>query len=124
MGQIQIQEVTADQAAQALARAGVIDPRGENSPADIARGGACLRVRTDNGDCFIVARVQGDTLWMDGAASDRSEGLAPLLGLLAQESARNAGCKRVKFETARPGLVRLARRRGWRFAAFVMEKDV
>lgn len=124
MGQIQVEEVTAEMAAAALARAGVVDPRGDNTPGDIARGGSCLRVRTENGDCFIVARVQGETFWMDGAASDRSEGLAPLLGHLAEEFARRAGCRRVAFETARPGLVRLARRRGWRFAAFVMEKEV
>lgn len=124
MGTLAVQEVTTAAAGQALARAGVVDPRGVNTPEAIAAGGQCLRLVTDHGECVMVVRVDAGTFWVDGAASDESKGLAPLLGQLAIEAAKRAGCRRVAFETARPGLVRLARRRGWKFAAFVMEHEV
>lgn len=124
MGQIQIEQVSTDHAAQALARAGVADPRCENSPADIARGGTCLRFVAEEGACVFVARQNGGVFFVDGAASEGGAGLASVGLVLAEASARQAACTRVVFETTRPGLVRLARKRGYRIAGFIMEKEV
>jgi hypothetical protein len=117
--EIQVLEVGPDRVAAALARAGVYDPRGANTPASIAAGGACFEFRTPGGCCAFVVRVDDGVWWIDGAASDGGEGMA-FIGLeLAEHAAREAGCWAVAFETARPGLVRVAMRQGYRVVEHV-----
>lgn len=115
MEEIEVEEVTADVVAAALAHHGVSDPRGVNTVDDIAAGGPCFRLRTPGGSAVFVNRVDIDGVWwIDGAASEGGAGMA-VVGLpLVEQAARNAGCWAVAFETARPGLVRVADRMGYR----------
>lgn len=131
---VEIEEVAAAEAGAALARAGVRDPRGANSPQDIARHAAvCLRVRVpDLGEAVLALRVEDGTLWADGAASDDGAGLTPVLAEILTGAARRAGCARVRMETDRRAYLRIARRLGWRVcavlplkrSAYIIEKDV
>jgi hypothetical protein len=123
---VQVEEVSRQVAAEALARAGITDPRGVNTAADIARHGQCMRLRTAWGEAVMVVRIDGETFWIDAAAG---RGVMPLLDALVTSAARHAGCKRVRFETARRGLQRIARMTpGWRVCeriagAVVLEKE-
>lgn len=130
---VAVQALNPTLAGAVLARAGVRDPRGVNTPQAIALGGQCLTVNVpDLGACVLVVRRDADTLWVDGAASLAGQGIAPFLGLVAEAAARELGCARVRFETERLGFLRLGRARGWRVVevlpyarpAFVMEKEI
>lgn len=124
MENIQVEEVSTAHLAAVLARMGVHDPRGVNTPADIAAGGTCMRFVTPTGSMAFVLRKDGAMLWVDGAASEAGEGLtAPGLAL-AEAIALQSGCTHVAFETNRPGLARLATRQGYRISGFILEKAV
>lgn len=122
--EIEVQEVSSTHLARLLERMGVHDPRGENTPADIAAGGVCMRFTTPTGSMAYVLRKDGALMWVDGAASEGGKGLtAPGLEL-AQAIAQQSGCTAVAFETNRPGLVKLAVRQGYRVTGYILEKAV
>lgn len=124
--EVAVSALSTAQAGAALAAAGVVDPRGVNSPHAIARAGRCFHVQTDQGAAVLVLRVQAGVLWVDGAAG---RGVIPALRELVPAIARRAGCARARFESTRPGLLRLAARCGWQpyerhaSGAVVMEKE-
>lgn len=104
--------------------AGLRAPLECDTPEGIAQHGECFTLRTDTGSGVFVLRRKGAVLWIDGAAATAGGGLtAPGLALIAQV-ARQTGCKKVAFETARRGLIRKAQRHGARVAGVVMEMDV
>lgn len=124
METLQVEVIDAQRAGDDLARAGVHDFKGTNTPHSIAAGGDCMRMVTRGGSCTFVARREANTLWIDGAASSGGSGFAHIGLELAETTARQVQCTRVAFETARPGLVKLAKRHGYRIAGFIMEKEL
>lgn len=120
----QVQEVTRDQAAQALTETPVRDPRGRATPESLAAHGTPVQVLAEGGSMVCVLRPQGNRLWIDAAAGAATENLTQLGLQLAEETARQSGLAAVCFETARPGLVRVAQQHGYRITGWIMEKDV
>lgn len=122
MEKISIKPVTAGQAAQVLADAGIVDPAGLDTPASIAAAGHAFELVTPDGAGVFVASKNGATLWIHGAGSTGSHGIIRDGMALCESMAMQVGCSRVAFQTARPGLVKIAKKRGYRVAGFILEK--
>lgn len=112
MAACQVLEVSRARAMAAIVAARI--PVGVPTSAHwLTEGGACMELRTDDGSMVFVVRREGDALWVDAAAATSgARNLAAGLPL-ADEIARQLGCRRVAFDTLRPGLVRRARRAGY-----------
>lgn len=116
-----LKEIDAKQASQAMSAAGV-------------EQGVSLEFMNTNCNCFELDNGRGagaailekkeNTLWVHGLAAGQSVGLASVGLSVAEGLALNAGCNRVAFKTARPGLVRIAKKQGYRIAAFIIEKTI
>lgn len=97
---------------------------GAKSPAVVARAGQAFKyTRGDECGVFVVEKI-GSQLWGHGAASEKSKGLyAPGLAVV-EAVAITAGCESVGFQTDRPGVVRIARKNGYKVIGFILEKKV
>jgi len=124
MENCEVKALTAEQAAPILARAGIVDPLGINTAESIAASGNCFAF-DDGADAFVfVLRLRSGVLFVDATAAMQA-GQALAKGLpLADEIARQANCRSIVFETARPGLVRRAKKMGYRVASINMKKDL
>lgn len=111
-------------AERAMREAGLHDPAHGITPETIAASGQGFRLTTAGGEGVFVAEKRGPEMWVHGAASISSKGLtADGLGVI-EAMAKTADCNHVAFQTARPGLVRLARKSGYRVTGFIMEKSI
>ena len=118
---ISVKSIAWDEAARAINTAGVVDPAGINTPGDIARG---FEFECDGQRCSYVVRVVGDVMIIDAAAAVGT-GNATAIGLaLAQQMANATHCKKIQFETARPGLAKLALKHGYTSKSVLMEKTL
>lgn len=121
---ISVTSLTWDEAAHAINAAGVVDPAGINTPGDIARGGHCYAFNCDGETCSYVVRVVGKTMVIDAAAATGTKN-ATAVGLeLARRMALEIGCTAIQFETARPGLAKLALQHGYTSKSVLMEKKL
>lgn len=124
MARLEVTQVPPAAAVAAMHAAGLRAPLECDTAEGIAAHGECFHLDADTGAGVFVLRRKGDVLWVDGAAQTRP-GAVTLTGLaLFREIARQTGCKKVAFETARPGLVRVSKKAGYRVAGFIMEADV
>lgn len=112
------------EAERAMREAGLNDPARGITPETIAASGRGFRLTTAGGEGVFVAEKRGPEMWVHGAASISSKGLtADGLGVI-EAMAKQADCTHVAFQTARPGLVRLARKNGYKVTGFIMEKGL
>lgn len=124
MEKIALQQITPGEAAAVLAAAGLADPAKRATPESIAAAGQAFALEIDGERGVFVLEKQGARMWVSGAGAVKTRGLtAP--GFKAIEAvSREAGCVSVGFQTGRAGLVRLAKKQGYRVAGFIMEKGV
>lgn len=121
---METRQLAPEQAAAAMRAAGLRAPLPCDTPEGIAANGQCFELRTERGACVFVLRVKAGVLWIDGAAITEGRGVMDDGFALAAQIARQAGCKKVAFETSRVGLVRKARAHGGRVVGVVMELDI
>lgn len=107
-----------------MAAAGVADPAGHSTPESIAANGDCYRLRDGESEGVFVLEKHGEQLWVSGAGAVGSKGLAANGMKLVQAMAQQSGLSTVAFQTGRPGLVKLAKKQGFRVVGFIMEKSV
>lgn len=113
--------VSREHAAQAFQN--VPDPTGKSTPESLAAGPA-FELRTSGGSGVFSLERCGNSLWVT-AASGRADDDLTAIGLeLIEETARQAGCDEVGFQTARPGLVRKAQKQGYQVAGWILKKAV
>lgn len=123
MEKIALTPIDRSQAAAALRAAGLIDPAGQFTPESLAASGQGFELATDAGKAVFVAQVRGDHLWIHGAGTSAGAMMGHGLAF-ADQLAKSSGCRFVAFETARPGLVRIAKKHGYKNTALVMKKAV
>ena len=117
-----------EQAARAFAACAGLDPQGSATPESAAASGECFRLETDTGALFFALQCADRTAWIHAAAGTGTGMTAA--GFRAIElHARYAGCAVVSFQTVRRGLVRKAKKHGYRIArqvggGFVLEKVI
>ncbi|MDZ7939269.1 MAG: hypothetical protein U5M53_13745 [Rhodoferax sp.] len=116
-----LEAVSRERAVEAFQR--VPDPTGQSTPEDLAAGDAFELHATGGSGVFSLER-QGNRLWVTAAAG-RSDDDLTRIGLdLIEETARQAGCLEVGFQTARPGLVKKATQQGYEVAGWILKKAV
>lgn len=111
-------------AVQALASAGLCDPNGQHTPETLANSGQAFTLTTAGGAGVFVVEKRGNHLWVHGAGAVKTTGLTSAGLEVIEAMAVQAGCDFVAFETARPGLTRIAKTKGYRVSAVVMKKKV
>lgn len=120
----QVQAISRDQAVKAFTTRPVPDPQGTSTPESLADAGTALEVMADGGSMVCVIRRKGDRLWIQAATGAAVQNLTELGLELAEETARQAGLVGVQFQTARPGLVRIAQLRGYQVVGWILDKEV
>lgn len=102
--------------------AGLVDPAHADTPESIAAGGASFELTGPGGRGVFVAEKRGRQLWIRGAGAVQTSGLAALGLHVVEAMALQSECDSVAFQTARPGLVRIAKKQGYRITGFILEK--
>lgn len=124
MEKIEVQQISRAAAAQALRAAGLADPAKRATAESIAAAGECFELKDGVSTGVFVLEKQGAVMWISGAGAVASAGLtAPGLAIIKAMAAQ-AGCGSVGFQTGRPGLVKLAKKQGYKVVGFIMEKTV
>lgn len=116
--------MTPDHAAAVLARAGLGDPSGQFTPASLAASGAAFELTAAGGAGVFIAEVRDGRLWIHGAGAVGSKNLTQDGLALFEAMAVAGGCRAIRFETDRPGLVRLSKKAGFKTRAVIMEKEI
>lgn len=126
METLALSRLDAPTAARMLAGVERHDPLGVMTPADLAQlceRGLCFGVEARGGQAVYVLHVDHaaglvQVLAAKGAASpDLTMTVLPVI------EAQCAGLRSIAFQTARPGLVRKARRQGYRVTGWILRKD-
>lgn len=124
MAALKIKTLTPDQARKAYAQ--LRGPDGSDA-ASVASNGQSFAIELqDGGALTFTVKAQNAVLWIGGAVGQAGQG-ADLTsqGLEFIESiARTAQCDYTAFATARPGLVRKAKRNGYQVAGFILRKKL
>lgn len=109
-----LRRITTSEAAQAFAVCGGLDPDGRATPHTAAAAGECYAVEGEAGT--VAVSVQFDrrrgVAWIVGAAGGGQNMIKPFLAFM-ERIAANRGCRRLAFQTVRPGLRRVALRAGY-----------
>lgn len=122
MAPLALKPIEPDHAARVMRGAGLVDPAGIATPETIAAKGHAFELTTAGGTGVFVVEKRGNQLWVHGAGATGATHLtADGLGVI-EAIAKQAGCDRVAFQTARRGLVRLAAKQGYRVTGFILEK--
>lgn len=126
MAPLTLSRLDPDTAVQLLAGVERFDPRGIADAASLSvmcHAGQCFAITAPGGaQAVYVLKVRNGQAWIDACqgegATDWTATLLPAIELQASE------LDSVAFQTARPGLVRKARRQGYHVAGWIMKKDV
>lgn len=124
MEKIQLQKITAEEAVPVLQAAGVGRVDGFHTPAGVAGEGVPFKLSTSDGVAVGVLEKRGSELWVRGFGGVGCKGVTPVAMEIAEGMARHADCQTVGFQTFRPGLVKLAKKNGYRVTGYIMEKSV
>ena len=124
MEEIKIRKISAALASAVMASAGLTDPDKGIDSQRIAETGENFELTTPEGVGVFTVRRLSNTLWVAGAGSEKSEGLLKHGLPIVEAMAKLEGLERVGFQTARPGLVRIAKRHGYRIAGIILEKRI
>jgi hypothetical protein len=124
---VEVSQLDPFTAAKLLAGMDRFDPTGAATPHDVehdaARGLAFAATHAESGSQAVyvlqVHNGQCRILWCKGeGAVDWTRTLLPAIELQASE------LQSVAFQTARPGLVRQARKQGYRVTGWILRKDL
>lgn len=121
MENLTLKKIDAQTAHEAMLKAGV---HGAGDAAFMAANCACFELDNGGGAGVGVLEKKGETLWVWGFGSKRSTGLTADAIAITQGIAKKANCKKVSFKTSRPGLVKLAKKHGFKITAFILEKNI
>lgn len=124
MEKIEVERIEPGRAAAVLEAAAMPDPAKRSTPASIAESGECFSLTANGSEGVFVLNRRGGGLWISGAGAVKSEGLTGTGLQVIEQIAKQSDCQRVGFQTARPGLVKLARKQGFKVVGFIMEKSV
>jgi len=124
MEKIQVSKVSQVEAAGLMAAAGLNSADGIATPATIAAAGECFKLSDGTSEGVFVLERHGARMWISGAGAVASAGLANIGLPVIEAIARQSRCERVGFQTLRPGLVKLAKKQGYRIKGFILEKEL
>lgn len=119
-----LEEVSQAQAAAVFSVTQVPDPCGTSTPESLASAGQAFELKAAGGSAVFVVRKDGPLLWIQAAAGAAADDLTQVGLELIEEMARQAQCTHVGFQTARPGLVRKASRRGYQVYGWIVKKEL
>lgn len=122
MAHAQVREVSRERAVQAFTETPVPDPRGTSTPESLTAAGVPFELKTATGGGVFVLERQGDVLWITAAVGKAADDLTELGFQLVEETARQAGCSEVGFQTSRRGLVHKSERHGYEVVGWIMRK--
>ncbi len=108
-----LEEVTEAQACEALSRFRLIDPQGKATVQSAVAGARCLAVVTPHGTVTCAVRLNGRRAWISAAAGKTTAPAASLILAMLEAWAMAHGAAQIGFQTARPGLARIASRCGY-----------
>lgn len=111
-------------AVRAFTETPVPDPAGISTPESLTAAGVPFELETGTGSGVFVLERHGDVLWVTAAAGKAADDLTDIGLQLIEETARQAGCSSVAFQTSRCGLVRKSERRGFEVSGWIMKKAV
>jgi hypothetical protein len=117
--QVTLREASAGEACPLLARVDAFDTtNGRDTVASMAAVGRCFVLSEDGRDigAYVLQR-QGDECYILAAAGQAEFDMTAALATILEGHAR--GLKSIAFQTRRPGLVRKARKYGYRIAGRV-----
>lgn len=124
MEKIALEKISAADAAPVLEAVGVANPARRGEPQSIAESGDCFRLTVGDAGGVFVVKKRGAELWVSGAAAVKTAGLAVPGLCVLEQLAKKENCRTVGFQTRRPGLVRVAKKQGFKVVGFIMEKGV
>lgn len=101
------------QAAEAMKKAGLE-----------AGSGHAFEFKESGQTGIFVAEKRGLDFWIHGAAGDKSMSLKGDSWNVFEKLAGALNCEHVAFETSRPGLVKIAKKRGYKIEAVILKKIV
>lgn len=107
-----IQRISTTEAAQAFAACAGLDPEGIETPQSAAQAGECFAAVGQAGRVALALDFGGGVAWVIAAAGG-GNGMAGATLAAVEHLARQRGCQVVGFQTVRPGLVRVASKRGY-----------
>lgn len=89
-----------------------------------AAAGVCVAATTEDGagQVVYVVRVENGVAWVDFAKGHGPADWTAILGPVIE--AQTKGVRRVAFQTMRPGLVRKAKKQGYRVCGWILAKDM
>lgn len=111
-----IRRITTSQAARAFVACAGLDPAGAETPESAAQAGECFAAVGPSGAVAFAVEFAEGVAWVVAAAGGGS-GMAGDTLAAIESLARGRGCSLVGFQTVRPGLRRIAQRRGYVAAA-------
>lgn len=124
-GSVSVGRIDPQRAAQALAGCEAIDPSGmctRESLSALCAAGQCFEVKAGAAQAVYVVSVCNGVCWVDALMGSGPADLVAMVDELLTSQA--AGLRSIGLQTARPGLVRRALRRGYRVTGWVLRKDL
>ncbi len=125
METIHLSRLPHELAAGLLAGCEHLDPSGKTNRhtlGDMARAGQCFAATAEHAQAVYVVRVVNGIAWVDACKGSGPIDWSALLLNVIEKQAQ--GCASVAFQTKRPGLVRKAKRQGYRVAGWILKKDM
>lgn len=109
-----LRRIATDQAARAFAACAGLDPEGRATPHTVAAAGECFAVEGSGGAVAVSVQFNQarGLAWIVGAAGGGGGMAGPVLAFL-ERIAAHRGCRRIAFQTVRPGLQRVALKAGY-----------
>lgn len=89
-----------------------IDPEGKATPQSVALAGQSFRLQTKTGSLVYTVSMFDRELWIDGAVG-AGRGMTRAGLIVIEAMAASWGCQSVGFQTARRGLIKLAKLAGY-----------
>ena len=123
--EVHVSRINAPLVASLLVGMETMDPTGRTTPQEIAgmaASGQCFAATAPGSQAVYVMHVQNGVAWVSA-----TKGAGPLDWgnlLLPVIEAQAKGCAAVAFQTARPGLVRKAKRQGYAVTGWILKKAI
>lgn len=125
MEALSLRRIEPGAAVAALAGIHELDPRGISTPQDVqawAEAGECFELAGSTGSAVYVISVQNGCAWVQAV---KGSGGIDLVSVLDEVGAAQAqGLQAMGCQTARPGLVKKLKARGWRVTGWIMRKEL
>lgn len=123
--EVHLSRIPADLAAGLLAGCEALDPAGLTTPdtlRDMTARGACFAATAPGAQAVYVVKVDNGRAWVSACKGTGPVDWSGLLLPIIEQQAQ--GLRAVAFQTARRGLVRKAKRQGYRVAGYILEKHL